>query len=687
MFLLKRPGVPVLICLVVLAITLCVSVRSSRADDDVTLLAPSDTESCLGCHSEQVDGTHFASSAHGRFACQLCHAGIDRFPHPEAALAKKPACVTCHAGKVADVTHSAHGKALAKKGTKANCQACHGGNPHEMAPAAKLPKSADFCARCHKDEAQRLGKSVHAAHRGKGTPDCATCHGGDPHTLQSPTAATHVVGDNTCWQCHTEQAKMLTGSAHGPAEGGKKNHLSCMSCHGGNPHGVATPVRASAPHADAACQKCHQDIAKRLASSAHGHAGPKTGKQIGCFACHGTQPHAIGHAKKLTETERSAMCERCHADQTTHLVSGAHGPGRVKNGRHLNCLSCHGHDQHAVTPPAAVAPLAKETSCKACHVGAVKTLAHSVHGRTGAKTDAKKPTCVDCHPSNPKLISTDPGKTRKQVEAACITCHKELAVSPKDDVHARPDKVPGDHPTCVACHGGIGHAITSPASMTPKQKVEVCAKCHRDEARMARYKIMPDTVPAYENTIHGKGVMRLGRTHEATCIDCHGLHGIVATHDPKSPTNPRNLPKICAKCHEGNAKDFAFSYASHYRFEIEKSVVIPMSRVFSQILVVGAIIALLSLVVLGYRQRLCNIGDIHTAGRMLDGYNALSLMTLFIAVTILLTVVIMARVGMPDVRQHVWAAVGLLALSLIAQFLKRVLPPCGPPPTQGDAKK
>ncbi|HOF89457.1 MAG TPA: cytochrome c3 family protein, partial [Armatimonadota bacterium] len=362
------------------------------------------------------------------------------------------------------------------------------------------------------------------------------------------------------------------------------------------------------------------------------------------------------------------------------LISGAHGPGRVKGGAKLNCLSCHGHDQHAVTPSSAVDPLTRESSCKACHVGAVTTLAHSVHGRTGGAADAKKPGCVDCHPANPKLISTDPGQTRKQVEAACVSCHTELNIALKDDVHARPDKVLGDHPTCVSCHGGVGHSIPSPKGLTPRQKVELCAQCHRDDARMARYNKLPDTVPAYEATVHGKGVMRLGRTDEATCTDCHGLHGIVPAHLPSSPTHPRNLPKVCAKCHEGNPREFAFSYASHARFTIEKTVVIPLSRVFSQVLAAGAILALLSLIVLGYRQRLCNIGDVQTANRFMEGYNALSLMSLCIAVTILITVFIMSRAGMPDVRQHLWSAGVLLALSLVAQFLKRVLPPCGPPP-------
>lgn len=666
---------------VLLALTIGTLASAGRADDDVTMIAPADTDTCLGCHSENVDGSHFGASAHGKLVCQMCHVGVDRFPHPEAAIKKKPACATCHSGKVADVKHSVHGAALAKKGVPANCQACHGANPHEIAPAEKLPAQATFCARCHKDQANALGRSVHAkghGANGQAPPDCATCHGGNPHTLQSAKTASSSRVDAMCWQCHTDQTKQLMASAHGPSDSGAGSHLTCLSCHGGNPHGIAMPARTTTAHADNVCRKCHADVAARFTQSAHGHPGPKTGRSIGCFDCHGSQPHDIGHAKKMSETEKSALCERCHADQMQNLVNSAHGGPNLK-GTHLNCLSCHGHDQHAVTPPAAVAPLAKESSCKACHVAAVKSLAHSVHGRANATTDAKKPTCTDCHPANPKLITADVEKTRAQVVQSCVKCHQDIAANLKDDVHMRPDKVAGDHPNCLTCHGGVGHNIQSPAKMTPKQKVEVCARCHTDDARMSRYGILPETVLAYEQTFHGKAIMQLNHTKEATCTDCHGLHGILPPNDQRSPANPKNLATVCARCHEGNRKDFAFSYASHYRFKIEKSIVIPMSRVFSQILVVGSMIALLALVMLGYRQRLCAIGDVKTASRFLEGFNGLSLMTFLIAVIILISVFIMTKLGVTDVRQHAWSAAWLLGLCLASQFLKRVLPPCEPP--------
>ena len=87
---------------------------------------------------------------------------------------------------------------------------------------------------------------------------------------------------------------------------------------------------------------------------------------------------------------------------------------------------------------------------------------------------------------------------------------QELVKSHKEDVHARADKQPGDHPSCLSCHGEVAHGITSHAKMTTKEKVTVCAKCHSDTARMARYGITTDTVPAYEATFHGKACLAHG---------------------------------------------------------------------------------------------------------------------------------------------------------------------------------
>jgi predicted CXXCH cytochrome family protein len=35
----------------------------------------------------------------------------------------------------------------------------------------------------------------------------------------------------------------------------------------------------------------------------------------------------------------------------------------------------------------------------------------------------------------------------------------------------------------------------------------------------------------------------------ATCIDCHGGHGIQAVHDPNSPVEPTHVAATCARCH------------------------------------------------------------------------------------------------------------------------------------------
>jgi cytochrome b subunit of formate dehydrogenase len=64
-----------------------------------------------------------------------------------------------------------------------------------------------------------------------------------------------------------------------------------------------------------------------------------------------------------------------------------------------------------------------------------------------------------------------------------------------------------------------------------------CASCHESEAN------------AYDQSIHGS-LSSQNNTGAARCVSCHGAHDILATDDPRSPVNRRNLPQTCGKCHK-----------------------------------------------------------------------------------------------------------------------------------------
>jgi hypothetical protein len=57
-----------------------------------------------------------------------------------------------------------------------------------------------------------------------------------------------------------------------------------------------------------------------------------------------------------------------------------------------------------------------------------------------------------------------------------------------------------------------------------------------------------DQEKEYRSSHHGQALER-GDTKVATCVDCHGAHGILGTDDPSSPVFPTHVADTCASCH------------------------------------------------------------------------------------------------------------------------------------------
>ena len=238
-----------------------------------------------------------------------------------------PSCVKCHAQQSGTLANSVHAHPRGKGTKPLDCATCHGALPHEVPKlAAQTAQRLAVCRDCHQEEFQQLAHSVHGGEkRVKGErPNCLSCHNDGPHGI-STARAPSPKWQTSCGQCHTDIVKSVTGSAHGnyARENGAK--IGCFSCHGDNPHTLANPTKGRGETKDAYCQQCHQDVAGMLAASAHGKGDNPTGKQLSCHACHGESPHDISPAKHLTRMEKSAKCEGCHADSMKRLVNSAHG--------------------------------------------------------------------------------------------------------------------------------------------------------------------------------------------------------------------------------------------------------------------------------------------------------------------------------------------------------------------------
>lgn len=151
-----------------------------------------------------------------------------------------------------------------------------------------------------------------------------------------------------------------------------------------------------------------------------------------------------------------------------------------------------------------------------------------------------------------------------EAENSCISCHLEIGdelAAPveglKTDVHAAQGL------SCADCHGGdpkAGFDGDLEAAMDPAkgyigvpERNEIprfCARCHADPTYMRRFnpRVSTDQYDRYKTSIHGRR-LAAGDEKVATCIDCHGVHGIRRTNDSRSLVYPLNIPTTCGRCH------------------------------------------------------------------------------------------------------------------------------------------
>jgi predicted CXXCH cytochrome family protein len=134
--------------------------------------------------------------------------------------------------------------------------------------------------------------------------------------------------------------------------------------------------------------------------------------------------------------------------------------------------------------------------------------------------------------------------------------------------------------SCNDCHGGDPSKDDKTEAKSPysgylgtPKPAEVpafCGKCHSDASVMKRFNpsLRVDQVQEYASSVHGKR-LKEGDQNVATCISCHGIHGIRATTDSLSLVNPVNVAETCAKCH-ANAdymKDYAISHDQYDKYK------------------------------------------------------------------------------------------------------------------------
>ncbi len=168
------------------------------------------------------------------------------------------------------------------------------------------------------------------------------------------------------------------------------------------------------------------------------------------------------------------------------------------------------------------------------------------------------------------LICLGSTEVHAQKKNSCVECHITLEGEIGDpartidhDIHLSRAM------TCNDCHGGDPSQDDKTAAKDPRKgyigkpkAVDIpafCGKCHNDASFMRKFNpaLRVDQEREYETSVHGK-LLKTGNVQVATCISCHGVHGIRSVSDPLSSVYPLNVAETCANCH--GSSDYMKSY-------------------------------------------------------------------------------------------------------------------------------
>jgi hypothetical protein len=295
-----------------------------------------------------------------------------------------------------------------------------------------------------------------------------------------------------------------------------------------------------------------------LAAGPDGAPATQQADNAACLACHGNPNLSV----KLPSGETLPL----FIDQAKYGAS-VHG----KQGQ--KCTACHtkitGYPHPAITvKDLRDFQLQMYNQCQQCHAKNYEQALDSIHGQEIKAGDRNAAVCTDCHGSH---YITPPDQPRSKIPQTCEKCHSTIYNQYKTSVHgaALLDQSNPDVPTCVDCHGV--HTIVDPTTAAFRLKSpEICANCHTDKTRMAKYSLSTDVLATYVADFHGTTVQLFEKqspdapTNKAVCYDCHGVHDIRKVDDPQSTVFRDNLVKTCERCHPGASANFPASWLMHY---------------------------------------------------------------------------------------------------------------------------
>jgi hypothetical protein len=312
---------------------------------------------------------------------------------------------------------------------------------------------------------------------------------------------------------------------------------------------------------------------------------------------------------RAQETLDNDSCLSCHDGATfgASFPSGEVLDAGVDGAAYLNsvhgemsCVTCHediGAYPHRELTATSLRQytLDHQAPCVACHEAEYTETLDAGHGRALQSGNTEAAVCTDCHGSHDV---SEAGVPPTDIPRTCRVCHSEIYDLYESSVHGAA-LIEGnpDVPTCTDCHGAhrTEGAPDSPFHLFSPQ---ICAECHDDTALMTKYGISTEVFDTYVADFHGSTVVLFQefapdqQTNKPVCIDCHGVHHIVAADDPESAVFRENLLPTCQRCHPDATANFPSSWLSHYQASFGHSTAVYLVNLFYSIyipLVIGTL--------------------------------------------------------------------------------------------------
>ncbi|MDO8972220.1 MAG: hypothetical protein Q7U74_16110, partial [Saprospiraceae bacterium] len=327
-----------------------------------------------------------------------------------------------------------------------------------------------------------------------------------------------------------------------------------------------------------------------VAAALRTESNPQKPDNSTCLGCHGQ----VGQTMKLPNGEvMSVSVDSKMYDGSVH--------------KNFSCTTCHVSISAYPHPKNAAQSINElrmqnKDACANCHKALAVELKDSAHTLMAKNGNPNTPVCIDCHNAHqqPPVKKDANGKPTYEEHATiakvCATCHNGIYEQYINSVHGEGVTASNpDVPACDTCHGI--HTITDARSVDFRLKSpDMCAKCHTDEKIMGKYKISTEVLSTYVADFHGTTVTLFEKlspdqqTNKPVCYDCHGVHNIAMTNDPKKGLQVKeNMLKACQSCHPDANINFPDSWLSHYIPSPDKAPLVYYVNLFYLILIPGVL--------------------------------------------------------------------------------------------------